>query len=102
MIRMRIDDPLDDRQPDAKDGATRLRPLQRDAAAVTLDDGLRNRQADPEALGGTAGVVPPAIVAIEHEAQLLRVDAATLIADRNHGIAVLVPDPDLDHPARVS
>src|SRR6185295_9631147 len=65
-----------------------------DRAAVILDDALRQRQAQPDAvlLGGDEG--------LEHLRAQLRGDARAAIGHRKAGAALARPHPDLQRPAR--
>src|SRR5438093_12342992 len=82
LLRTRRFDRLpDDRHTQAEAGASTLRALDADLAAVGLCDLAHDREAEPRPRQSACGA--GAVEAVEHERQVLVVDAGPVVANRH-------------------
>src|SRR5205823_10907592 len=73
------------RQRESHDGTVARRALHGDGAAMSVEDGPGDGQAQPAALAGAIGI-PAAVEALKDVWRLLGRDAGPLVADLCHGV----------------
>src|SRR5436309_11545977 len=72
------------RQREAHDGTVARRALHGDGAAMSVEDGPGDGQAQPATLAGAIGI-PAAVEALKDVRRLLGRDAGPLVVDLHHG-----------------